>query len=173
MLHQIRQLDRSDFQALKELRVAALQDSPEQFGETLFAAHERSDEGWAELTHSTHVAEINGASVGMAFVFDDPKDPAVGRVGGMWVAPGYRRVGVGSALLAAARTWAALKGKRLIRLWVVPASFGAALYERAHFAATGAQRPFPGDETRSVIEMELDLMSGPLTLVRQNEGPAR
>ena len=157
MLRQIRHLERSDFRVLKQLRLAALQDSPDQFAETASEAAERGDEDWASLTNSAHVAEVDGEPVAMMFAFHDRSDPSVGRVGGMWVAPGHRRAGVGSALLAAARAWAAASGKRSVRLWVVPNSPGAELYRRSLFVATGARKPFPGDESRTVIELALDL----------------
>ena len=157
MLCKIRRLDRSELQLLRRLRIAALEGSPDQFGETALAARERSDEEWLGLVTSAHVAELDGDSVGMVFAFDDQSDPSVGRLGGMWVAPGARRVGVGSALLAAVRAWATACGKRCVRLWVVPTSPGAALYECAQFVSTGASKPFPGDPDRTVIEMELEL----------------
>jgi GNAT superfamily N-acetyltransferase len=154
---QIRRLDRSDAALLREVRVTALEDAPREFGETLEEALSRSDEDWADLAAFAHVAEIEGRCVGMAFAFQDALDPEVARVGSMWVAPNARRAGVGSHLLEAVRTWAITTNKRRMRLWVNPGTAAEELYRRASFTPSGAQKPFPGDCARSVIELGLEL----------------
>ena len=142
---------------MRELRIAALRDAPDQFAETVAQALARSDEEWGKFAASAYVAESNNALVGLVFAFEDASDDAVGRVGGMWVAPGARRAGIGSALVEVALSWAKGAGKRRVRLWVVPTTPGEGLYRRAHFVPTGNQKPFPGDDSRVVIEMEIEL----------------
>jgi GNAT superfamily N-acetyltransferase len=93
----------------------------------------------------------------MAFAFEDSADKDAARVGGMWVAPGARRAGVGYRLMEAVVAWATAERKHRVRLWANPATPAERLYRRANFAPTGAQKPFPGDCTRSVIEMQLIL----------------
>src|ERR1700712_3137341 len=88
---QIRRLDHSDGALLRELRIAALQDSPREFGETLDEALSRSDQGWIDLAPSAYLAELEGRSVGMAFAFDDRWDRGTARFGGC----GLRRAFVG------------------------------------------------------------------------------
>jgi GNAT superfamily N-acetyltransferase len=154
---QIRRLDRSDAALLREIRIQALQDAPREFGETLAEALSRSDEDWSDLAAFAHVAEIEGRWVGMTFAFQDALDPEIARVGGMWVAPDARRAGVGSQLLEAVRTWAITTKKRRIRLWVNPGTAAEKLYRRASFVPSGAQKPFPGDGARSLIEMGLEI----------------
>jgi len=154
---QIRRLDRSGAALLRDVRVAALKDAPREFGETLAEALTRSDQAWSDLATSAHVAEIDGRCVGVAFAFDDATDKETGRLGGMWVAPAARGAGVGSRLVEAALAWATTERKQRVRLWVNPGSPAEGLYLRANFARTGNQKPFPGDDTRSVIEMQLDL----------------
>jgi GNAT superfamily N-acetyltransferase len=153
----VRRLEATEARLLRELRIAALRDAPDQFAETVAQALARSDEEWVRFAASAYVAESGNALVGLAFAFEDASDGAVGRVGGMWVAPGARRTGIGSALVEAALSWARAAGKRRVRLWAVPTTSGERLYRRARFVPTGNQKPFPGDDSRVVIEMEIEL----------------
>ncbi len=165
MAFRVRQLAREEWSLLRDLRLAALTDAPDQFGETHALASQRSAEEWLDLTLSntpgaafgTHIAEVDGVAVGMAFAIQDRSDSATGRLGGMWVAPNARSIGVGTALIGAVLNWSRSAGMRRVRLWVVPSSAAEKLYRSAQFIATGTQKPFPGDDSRSVIEMQLDL----------------
>ena len=49
----VRRLDVSEGALLRAVRIGALQDSPEAFGETLGGALECSDEQWASLATVT------------------------------------------------------------------------------------------------------------------------
>jgi GNAT superfamily N-acetyltransferase len=153
----IRQLNRADWALLRRIRIAALQDSPLQFGETLAQALARSDESWMNLAQSAYVAEFNDGSVGMVFAFQDKSDPETARLGGMWVAPHARRAGVGLALVEAGVSWAKINAKRRVRLWVEPQTPAERLYARASFVHTGAQKPFANDDPRILIEMQREL----------------
>lgn len=154
---------------LRDLRLRALKDAPEQFGETLEEVLARPREGWEALTASLvppstqamFLAEVNGDPVGSVYALHDAEATDVGRLGGMWVASAQRRRGIGMALLEAVKVWALKLGKRHLRLWVACDS-GAArgLYERAGFRLTGAQRAFPGAQLRSIVEMNLELWTG-------------
>ncbi len=106
---------------------------------------------------STHIAEVDGTPVGMAFAFQDRADPAIGRLGGMWVKPDARRNGIGMAVVAAVTSWSRVRELQRVRLWVVPSTAAHRLYRRAQFVETGAQKPFPGDASRFVIEMQHEL----------------
>jgi GNAT superfamily N-acetyltransferase len=165
MVFQVRQLVREEWSLLRDLRLAALTDAPDQFGETRVLALQRSVQEWIDLTgcdapgaaSCTNIAEIDGVAVGMAFAIQDGTDGATGRLGGMWVAPNARRTGIGTALIGAVLDWSRNAEMRRVRLWVVPSTAAEKLYRRAQFIATGTQKPFPGDDSRSVIEMQIDL----------------
>jgi len=165
MVFRVRQLAREEWSLLRDLRLAALTDAPDQFGEASLAASQRSAEEWTALTSSdtpgaascTHIAEVDGTPVGMAFAIQDRTDAATGRLGGMWVRPGARGIGIGMALVRAVLDWSRSGGMQRIRLWVVPSTAADRLYRRAQFIPTGRQKPFPGDDARSVIEMQLEL----------------
>lgn len=153
----VRQLDESEGPLLRALRLRALQDSPQAYGESLAGALECTDAQWTSLTQSTHLAEIAGQTVGMAYTFTDRTDAEVARVGGMWVAPEFRQRGIALSLLESARTWAEARGHRCVRLWVVPASPAEALYVRAGYAHNGKEMPFSSTDPRLLVEMELAL----------------
>ena len=165
MVFRVRQLAREEWSLLRDLRLAALTDAPDQFGETSLAASQRSAEEWTDLTSSdtlgtssgTHIAEVDGNPVGMVFSIQDGTDAATGRLGGMWVEPDARGIGIGMALVRAVLDWSRCRGMQRVRLWVVPSTGADRLYRRAQFIPTGAQKPFPGDDSRSVIEMQLRL----------------
>jgi L-phenylalanine/L-methionine N-acetyltransferase len=86
------------------------------------------------------VAEAEeGEIVGRLSVARDPQ-PASRHVAdiGLMVAPGYRRRGIGRALLDAAERWAAERGIRKLELHVFPHNEAAiALYERAGYVREG------------------------------------
>ena len=165
MAFRIRQLAREEWALLRDLRLAALTDAPDQFGESYALASHRSAEDWLDLTLSdapgaasgTFIAEVDNVAVGMAFAIQDRTVVATGRLGGMWVSSSARGIGIGTALIGAVLDWSRDAGMRRVRLWVVQSTRAEKLYRSARFIATGRQKPFPGDDHRSVIELQLDL----------------
>ena len=150
----------------RDLRLRALRDAPDSFGETFAAAAVRPISYWEELTRS--VTEPGGDVMFLAYEGDDVLGSAyrlldrartdAGRVGGMWVGPDWRRRGVGRALLQEVISWARERSLRRLGLWA-PAHNPAAivLYSRAGFRNTGDQRPLPTNPTLSIIAMEVEL----------------
>ena len=82
----------------------------------------------------------------------------VGRVGGMWVEPAWRRRGVGRALLQQVCNWARERGLSRLQLWA-PAHHLAALslYGQAGFGETGKRQPLPTNPTLQIVEMEISV----------------
>ena len=79
----------------------------------------------------------------------------VGRVGGMWVEPAWRRRGVGGALLQEVFRWAREHGLSRLGLWAPAHSPAAlALYSQAGFRETGKRRPLPTFPSLRIVEME-------------------
>jgi len=163
---ELRRLASREVDLHRDLRLRALRDAPDSFGETFAAAAVRPISYWEELTRS--VTEPGGDVMFLAYEGDDVLGSAyglldrartdAGRVGGMWVWPDWRRRGVGPALLQEVISWARERSLRRLGLWA-PAHNPAAiaLYSRAGFRNTGDQRPLPTNPTLSIIAIEVEL----------------
>jgi len=102
----LRRLEPHEVSLHRELRLRALQEAPDSFGETFADVAARPLPYWEDLTRSVtesgrHVmflAYEGNDVVGSTYGLVDQENEA-GRVGGMWVEPAWRRRGVGRALL--------------------------------------------------------------------------
>ena len=150
----------------RDLRLRALRDAPDSFGETLADAAARSMSYWEELTrsvtepgrHVMFVACEDEDVLGSAYGLLDRERGDAGRVGGVWVEPAWRRRGVGRALLQEVFGWARARG--LSRLCLsAPAHSPAAiaLYSRVGFRDTGDRRPLPTNPSLWIVAMEAEL----------------
>ncbi len=151
---------------VRKLRLAALRDAPDAFGETLNDAMERPDEYWIELTdslakkHAMFTATVEGAVRGSVFGIRDDRNPNGGRLGGMWVDSAYRRRGLGLALLEAVVDWATSQGFDAVRLWVpVHSPRAKSLYLKASFKPTGITSVAESTSPFEIEEMILTLPS--------------
>lgn len=160
----VRPLAATEGSLLRELRLGALHDSPHTFGERLEDALHRPHQEWDEQARTltdpdgprVFIAEVDGEPAGLVLAVEDPNDPQVCRVGGMWVSPIKRRRGAGSWMLDAVLNWAKERKKQHVRLWVQEDSASArALYESFGFSYTGARKPFPREPARRLLEMDL------------------
>lgn len=143
----VRPLHSKEWRTYRELRLAALADSPDAFGGTFAADADRTDDEWAhrlqqgvDLDRSLPlVAEVHGAPAGLAWGRIDDADPEVAHVYQMWVAPAHRRAGAGQMLLATIIQWAKARDVRDVLLTVTCGDTSAwRLYLRAGFEAVGA-----------------------------------
>ena len=130
----IRRLESHEITLHRDLRVRALRDSPESFGETAAEAEARPYSYWEDLTQSVttpdrHVMFLACESdvvCGSTYGLRDPEYSDAARIGGTWVAPSHRRQGVGRALLQAVFAWAREHGFRRLRLWAPAEKRGGA-----------------------------------------------
>ena len=103
----IRPLQPQEVNLHRELRLRALQDAPDSLGATCADAEVQPPSYWEILTRSVtepgpHVMFLaceGGTVCGSTYGLLDRERSDVGRVGGMWVEPAWRRQGVGRALL--------------------------------------------------------------------------
>ena len=118
----VRRLRSEDVDLLRRVRLAALEDSPNAFGETLEHARTsnwpaRAVDG-ADLHDRAVFVAIAGADpIGMVFVkCNSPPEPAF--LGGMWVNPEFRRRGIGRSLVQQSLNFIRSAGQTEISLWV-------------------------------------------------------
>jgi len=147
----------------RDLRLRALRDAPDAFGETVADVEARPTTYWEELTRSVtepgrHVMVLacEGQHVlGSTYGLLDRDRSEAGRGGGMWVEPAWRRRGVGRALLGEVFRWARERGMSRLALWA-PAHNPAALtlYGQAGFRENGIRRPLPTNPALQIVEME-------------------
>nr|RNJ70177.1 MAG: GNAT family N-acetyltransferase [Leptolyngbya sp. IPPAS B-1204] len=166
----IRRLEPHETNLHREIRLRALQDSPESFGETLAEAEAKPIAYWEALTESVtngpHVmflAYDSDAIQGCVYGLLDRECEQAGRIGGMWVAPAYRQQGIGQALLQAVLVWAAERRLTHLGLWAPVANPAAIrLYQNAGFRQTERQKVLSAaNAPLQIVEMELNILGHP------------
>jgi GNAT superfamily N-acetyltransferase len=123
----------------RAIRLASLREAPYAFGSTYEAEVGASEDSWRRrLSDRTRfVAEVDGKVVGTVGAGPGEFDGAAALTA-LWVDPGFRGRGVGSALVDAVVDWAKGEGFNQLLLWVTEVNENAErLYERQGFARTG------------------------------------
>jgi len=143
----VRRIATDEWELLRDMRLRALRDAPEAFGQTYENAAAEPELEWRSAARAASagdrrvwfiaradagLARREPAEVGMVQARRRPPDDCL--VFSMWVSPEARRAGVGRALIEAAAEWARSWGGRRIVLWVTAANAGATrFYERIGF----------------------------------------
>lgn len=142
----IRRLADDEWTTLRDLRLAALAESPAAFWATLTDEQRNGPEEWTGflLAVAWFVATCDKRPIGLAGGLRRREAPDVPEVIGMWVEPAHRRHGVAGLLLGALDGWARSEGGVALSLWVVDDNAGArGCYERCGFRATGERAGLP------------------------------
>lgn len=156
----VRRIAVDDGPLLRQVRLAAIADSPGVFTSTLEQAESHDAHHWESAafanatggTEATFFAEADGAVVGMLGAYT--MTGGIVTLVGLWSGPGYRDVGVADALLDSLGEWATRSGARQLRLWVLERNEHARrFYEGRGFVATGQTMPYELDS--SILEMEM------------------
>jgi GNAT superfamily N-acetyltransferase len=159
----IRRLESHEIALHRDIRLRALRDAPDVFGEMAAEAEARPFAYWEDLTRSVTEPGRNVMFLaceddivhGSTYGLRDRENSNAGRVGGTWVAPAHRRQGVGRTLVQAVISWAREHGFHRLRLWAPAASTAAlALYQQAGFNDTGHLRSLP----LQIVELECTLI---------------
>jgi ribosomal protein S18 acetylase RimI-like enzyme len=138
----------ADWPIWRDLRLRALQDSPEAFCATFAQESARSDEEWQDLMERPGVRWVlpwptggrgGTAEAGMAIAAaSGPSPDAPLEMWSVWVAPQARRLGAGRLLVEEAAAEATRAGRPAVQLWVRAANVAARrMYHRCGFVETG------------------------------------
>lgn len=146
----VRRFAPEEWRLYRDLRLYALRESPDAFGSTHAHEAQRVDSEWASrLARGVHsswdlplVAEVSAEPCGLAWARIDENAPAIAYLYQMWVAPTWRRQGIGRALLDAAVAQARIAGAHTLELSVtIGNSEAMRLYERVGFHPIGEPKP--------------------------------
>jgi GNAT superfamily N-acetyltransferase len=161
----VRRAPDDEWEALREIRLAALDDSPDAFGSTL--AEERdADEarwrgwitgkGWAGAV-ATFIADGPGPLLGMATGYRPDDRPTTAWLFAMWVRPERRGERIGRQLVAAVEEWAASLDIDQLLLHVTDGNDGAVrFYASCGFVGTSdAPEPLREGSDRMTQTMRL------------------
>jgi GNAT superfamily N-acetyltransferase len=158
----VRETEVDDWAAMRDIRLAALQDAPEAFaatyqGEVAFTDAQwraRIDRGGSFLAYVPEVSATDPAGLSGGYLTDPD---TVGLVS-MWVRPQARGHGVGQALIAAVLDWARAREAKSVHLWVTENnSHACLLYRRCGFTLTGERQPLPSHPDLGEVGMSRPL----------------
>jgi GNAT superfamily N-acetyltransferase len=140
------------WETYREVRLAALTESPEAFSSTVERELAFPEQLWRDRmgANVTLLAWLDSRPAGTVTVLPAGVIPDVNGFAGawhlvaMWVDPSARRLGVGGQLVSAALGAAKAGGAPALLLWVVETNDRArSLYERLGFRATGHREAYP------------------------------
>ena len=145
-------LTEADWKRAKDIRLRALNDTPDAFGSTLEREQQFTEADWRQRLalkdRATFVAEDAGQDVGLAVCAPFEGLPDTAGLFSMWTAPEARRKGIGGSLISAVIAWAQDRGYGAIALDVADQNAAAiAAYARFGFQATGDVGTLPPPRT--------------------------
>lgn len=166
---EIRELSSEEWRVLRDVKIRALQESPDVFEEDLTEILAWDCARW--LRHISpsdgelkriFVAKLDRGYEGIVCVADDKLSSGTGYIGSMWVTPNARGGGIGRGLLDAALSQIHQWGLRRARLCVAEGDTAAiSLYQSVGFTETGVRKPLPSQPSITVIEMHRQLPNAP------------
>ncbi|MFN8075508.1 MAG: GNAT family N-acetyltransferase [Kineosporiaceae bacterium] len=148
----------AQWRAVRDVRLAALAESPSAFGSTLEREQTYDAARWRQWTRAAvFLASVGGTPVGIAAGV--PGDTEASRqLVAVWVSPDVRGRGVSSQLLERVEEWAVSDGARCLHLWLARGNVPARrLYERRGYVDTGRVQPLPSNPAVLEDQMVLTL----------------
>ncbi len=161
----VKTLKSDQWRIFKQLRLAALEQNPSSFGESLAEARRLSDGEWQaraqksvdEQERDTLLAFASWEAVGMIFVFLK-EGRKVGSFGGLWVKKDFRRKGVGEQLVKKALAWLKDAGAKEVTFWNnAENEASTSLYQKLGFQETGDQKPLDSDPSKLIKLMRKEI----------------
>jgi GNAT superfamily N-acetyltransferase len=165
----IRKLESPEWPTYRDLRLRALAESPDSFGNTLDAEQSLPNEAWASRLAGgvssglelPLIAEVGGKAAGLTWAKVDASNATLVNVYQMWVAPEFRGAGVGRMLLRTVVGWARARNASSVCLKVTCGDTPAArLYTREGFEPEGKTEPLRPGSSLDVQPMRLPLNEG-------------
>jgi ribosomal protein S18 acetylase RimI-like enzyme len=158
----VRRVRPGEWQELRDVRLRALEESPDSFGSRADEARRRDDldwRAWAEAgacsdDSALFVAEGKSGFAGLCGVFLHEHDRRIAQIFAMWVAPDERGRRLGDELLGAASRWSVARGAEELVLDVTETNEAARrLYARGGFRETGTRAPLRSNPALLTVEM--------------------
>jgi ribosomal protein S18 acetylase RimI-like enzyme len=161
----IRRIRADEWAELRDLRLAALRDTPLAFGSTYEKEAAFAPDRWrrwatdaATGNEFTAIAADGQRWVAMGRGSQDSEDSRSAFLTAVYVAPDWRGRGLGRAVSEAVIDWARERGFESIRLHVADWNDAARrVYESLGFEPTGVTESLPHDPTVTETEMRLGL----------------
>jgi len=162
----VREITADDWELMRDVRLAALAESPSAFGSSYAREVAFTEEQWRgrisersvtffAYEESADAASAGKAPVGLAGVY---VEYGAANLVSMWVSPAARGLGAGKALVEAAAAWAKANDFGTLFLWVTESNTSARrLYEGCGFTPTGKRQPLPSDTALQEIAMSRTL----------------
>ena len=162
----VREITADDWELMRDVRLAALAESPSAFGSSYAREVAFTEEQWRgriserSVTFFAHEESADSVSAGkapagLAGVY---VEEGAANLVSMWVRPAARGLGVGKALVEAAAAWAKANDFGTLFLWVTESNPSARrLYEGCGFTPTGQRQPLPSDPAIPEIAMSRTL----------------
>ena len=134
---QIREVGADAWQAMRDIRLAALRDAPDAFASTYEREAAFAEADWQRWIAGGFEAE-----------------PGTIELVSMWIRPDARGHGIGQALVETVIGWARGRGISRVHLWVAENNDQARrLYERCGFSPTAERQPLPSNPALTEIGM--------------------
>lgn len=147
----MRTVDPDDWPLLRELRLAALSDTPDAFASTYAREAAFTDDVWRERAPNGAIAFVDGRAAGIAACIANGTGA---ELVGMWVAPAERNNGAGRALVEWVIGQARAAGCVSVDLWVAAHNDAAiALYASCGFEHAGDEAVLAPDRPLPIVRM--------------------
>jgi RimJ/RimL family protein N-acetyltransferase len=144
---------------LRDIRLAALRESPRNFLSTYQRERVYEDEHWrAEFTRGDwNVGFYEGEPISLLGVTHDDETPVDAcYLEYLWVAPGHRRRGVALRMIKVILDRLSEAGVRTVFLWVLDGNdIAIQVYERSGFVRTNHSQPARPGRTEERLVLDL------------------
>ena len=161
----VRRFAPDEWRTYRELRLRALQDTPDAFGSTYEREAVLADDDWRDRLASGAsspnqlplLALADDVPAGITWGRIADEEPDAAHIYSVWIAPEHRDRGLGRVLIQAVIDWARTREVRVVRLDVTVGNDAAVrFYRRFGFVETGERQHLRAELWSEVMELVLD-----------------